>query len=111
MQNTDIELSSWPDTTSLLSPWKISATAIQLQFVLRQMGQTKRESQGVTNAGLDKLASMIFHHTLSSEEAYFIAQMTKGVGSAVAGKVCLPLSLQRSSSHYTFSSSTTDCNV
>ncbi|THV06762.1 hypothetical protein K435DRAFT_711026 [Dendrothele bispora CBS 962.96] len=83
----DLELSAWPDSASLLSPWKISATAIQLQFVLRQMGRKGAlESSGNSGADLDKLTSMIFHHTLSSEEANFVAQMTKGVGSEIAGK-------------------------
>jgi len=84
----DLELSAWPDSASLLSPWKISATAIQLQFVLRQMGRKGAlEPYGNTGADLDKLTSMIFQHTLSSEEANFVAQMTKGVGSEIAGKV------------------------
>ncbi|KAF5370753.1 hypothetical protein D9758_002110 [Tetrapyrgos nigripes] len=83
----DLELSAWPDSASLLSPWKISATAIQLQFVLRQMGRKGAlEPYGNTVADLDKLTSMIFHNTLSSEEANFVAQMTKGVGSQIAGK-------------------------
>ncbi|KAJ3761793.1 hypothetical protein EV360DRAFT_37070 [Lentinula raphanica] len=84
----EFELSHWPDSASLLSPWKISATAIQLQFLLRQMGKdgvvgTRGKSD---SAALDKLTTMIFHHTLSCEEANFVAQMTKGVGSEIAGK-------------------------
>lgn len=84
----DIELSHWPDSASLLSPWKISATAIQLQFVLRQMGRNNEVKGAGDSAALDKLTTMIFHHTLSIEEASFVAQMTKGVGSEIAGKVC-----------------------
>lgn len=38
-------------------------------------------------AGLDKLTSMLFHQSLSSGEAYFVAQMAKGVGAAVTAKV------------------------
>ncbi|KAF9070892.1 hypothetical protein BDP27DRAFT_1419656 [Rhodocollybia butyracea] len=84
----ELELSHWPDSASLLSPWKISATAIQLQFVLRQMGRSNTvDTKGTADsAALDKLTTMIFHHTLSSEEASFVAQMTKGVGSEIAGK-------------------------
>ncbi|KAJ4468328.1 hypothetical protein J3R30DRAFT_3305964 [Lentinula aciculospora] len=83
-----LELSHWPDSTSLLSPWKISATAIQLQFVLRQMGRDSALGTrgAIDSAALDKLTTMIFHHTLSCEEASFVAQMTKGVGSEIAGK-------------------------
>ncbi|KIK68882.1 hypothetical protein GYMLUDRAFT_67582 [Collybiopsis luxurians FD-317 M1] len=84
----ELELSHWPDSASLLSPWKISATAIQLQFMLRQMGKNNTDNAKSTgdSAALDKLTTMIFHHTLSSEEASFVAQMTKGVGSEIAGK-------------------------
>ncbi|KAJ3876102.1 hypothetical protein F5051DRAFT_44422 [Lentinula edodes] len=88
-ENTEeLELSHWPDSASLLSPWKISATAIQLQFVLRQMGRDSAVgTRGSSDsAALDKLTTMIFHHTLSCEEASFVAQMTKGVGSEIAGK-------------------------
>lgn len=37
---------------------------------------------------LDKLTANIFHHSMSSEEAYFVAEMARGVDGAVAGKVC-----------------------
>ncbi|KAF5388867.1 hypothetical protein D9757_005681 [Collybiopsis confluens] len=84
----ELELSHWPDSASLLSPWKISATAIQLQFMLRQMGKNNTTSAKsvADSAALDKLTTMIFHHTLSCEEASFVAQMTKGVGSEIASK-------------------------
>ncbi|EEB88660.1 hypothetical protein MPER_13384, partial [Moniliophthora perniciosa FA553] len=83
----DLELSRWPDNASLLSPWKISATAIQLQFVLRQMGRSNAQKARAANiAALDKLTTMIFHNALSPEEANFVAQMTKGVGSEISGK-------------------------
>ncbi|ESK91038.1 rna polymerase ii mediator complex component [Moniliophthora roreri MCA 2997] len=83
----DLELSRWPDNASLLSPWKISATAIQLQFVLRQMGRSNAQRARAANvAALDKLTTMIFHNALSPEEANFVAQMTKGVGSEISGK-------------------------
>ncbi|KAL0581804.1 RNA polymerase II mediator complex subunit [Marasmius crinis-equi] len=83
----DLELSHWPENTSLLSPWKISATAIQLQFVLRQMGRSNAPKVRAANiAALDKLTTMIFHNALSPEEANFVAQMTKGVGVEISGK-------------------------
>ncbi|KAF9268799.1 hypothetical protein L218DRAFT_984144 [Marasmius fiardii PR-910] len=83
----DLELSHWPENTSLLSPWKICATTIQLQFLLRQMSRDnspKARAAGIT--ALDKLTTMIFHNALSPEEANFVAQMTKGVGSEISGK-------------------------
>lgn len=39
------------------------------------------------SAGLDKLTSMIFRHSMTPEEAYFVAELTRDVDSAVAGKV------------------------
>ncbi|KAF8828838.1 hypothetical protein HHX47_DHR3000082 [Lentinula edodes] len=58
------------------------------KFVLRQMGRDSAVgTRGSSDsAALDKLTTMIFHHTLSCEEASFVAQMTKGVGSEIAGK-------------------------
>jgi mediator of RNA polymerase II transcription subunit 12 len=36
---------------------------------------------------LDQLTANIFHHSMTSEEAYFVAEMARGVDGAVAGKV------------------------
>lgn len=80
---TDIDLDKWTDS-SLLSPWKIAATTVHFQFVLRRVGEGQSEALG---AGLDKLTSILLEHTFSSEEAYFVAQMTKGVGSSISTKV------------------------
>ncbi|CAK5281407.1 unnamed protein product [Mycena citricolor] len=82
------ELSSWPDVTSMLSPWKLAATSIQLQFLLRQMGRALscEGTRAITQANLDKLILVIFHHQMSSEEAYFVAQMARGTEGAVAAK-------------------------
>ncbi|KAJ6602183.1 hypothetical protein B0H10DRAFT_2167359 [Mycena sp. CBHHK59/15] len=84
----DVELSSWPDVTSLLSPWKLAATSIELQFILRQMGLalSREVTHAAAQANLDKLILMIFHHSMTSEEAYFVAQMARGTEGAVAGK-------------------------
>ncbi|KAJ7497070.1 hypothetical protein FB451DRAFT_214151 [Mycena latifolia] len=83
-----VELSSWPDVTSLLSPWKLAATSIQLQFILRQMGRALscEGTHAAAQASLDKLILMIFHHSMTSEEAYFVAQMARGTEGAVAAK-------------------------
>jgi mediator of RNA polymerase II transcription subunit 12, fungi type len=89
----DIAFTGWPSRASLLSPWNISATALQLQFVLRQMGRNTNTVAREAGAALDDLSSLIFQHTLSSEEAFFVAQMTRGVGVPVAAKVCQPLQL------------------
>ncbi|KAJ7350313.1 hypothetical protein DFH08DRAFT_106631 [Mycena albidolilacea] len=83
-----VELSSWPDVTSLLSPWKLAATSIHLQFILRQMGRALscEGTHAAAQASLDKLILMIFHHSMTSEEAYFVAQMARGTEGVVAGK-------------------------
>ncbi|KAF8909882.1 hypothetical protein CPB85DRAFT_1435527 [Mucidula mucida] len=86
----DIEIYSWPEKSSFLSPWMISATTIQLQFFLKQMEHSvSTESHAYETAcmTLDKLTAVIFDHSLSSDEASFVTQMTQGVGSAVAGKI------------------------
>ncbi|KAJ7072521.1 hypothetical protein C8F01DRAFT_1104256 [Mycena amicta] len=88
-EDVAIELSTWPDVTSLLSPWKLTATAIELQFLLRHMGRAL-SSEGThaaaAQASLDKLILMIFHHSMTSEEAYFVAQMARGTEGVVAAK-------------------------
>ncbi|KAK7057438.1 Med12 domain-containing protein [Favolaschia claudopus] len=83
-----VELSSWPDVTSLLSPWKLAATSIHLQFILRQIGRALscEGSHAAAQASLDKLILMIFHHSMTSEQAYFVAQMARGTEGVVAGK-------------------------
>ncbi|KAJ7668448.1 hypothetical protein DFH06DRAFT_1181718 [Mycena polygramma] len=83
-----VELSSWPDVTCLLSPWKLAATSIHLQFILRQMGRALscEGTHAAAQASLDKLILMIFHHSMTSEEAYFVAQMARGTEGVVAGK-------------------------
>jgi mediator of RNA polymerase II transcription subunit 12 len=83
----------WQDLSSLLSPCKLGATAVVMQFVLRQMG--RRLSQELTHqaasASLDEMTLKIFHHSMTPEEAYSVAEMVKGVDSAVAGKVSIDL--------------------
>lgn len=36
---------------------------------------------------LDQLTANIFHHSMTSEEAYFVAEMARGVEGAIAAKV------------------------
>jgi mediator of RNA polymerase II transcription subunit 12, fungi type len=94
----DMEIAAWSNETSLLSPWKIPVTAVLLQFTLRRMGKVAaNDASSNANAiqELDQLSSKIFTHTLSSQEAYFIAQMTRGVGGAVAGKVGSSINFNR----------------
>ncbi|RDB24995.1 Mediator of RNA polymerase II transcription subunit 12 [Hypsizygus marmoreus] len=84
----DIELSDWPSSTCLLGPWKIAATMVQLQLILKQMGQglMQNANDRATNANLDKLILMLFHHSMTTEEAFYVGEMARGVDSVVAGK-------------------------
>ncbi|KAF7301177.1 Med12 domain-containing protein [Mycena indigotica] len=88
-EDAAIELSTWPDVTSLLSPWKLTATAIELQFLLRHMGRAlscEGAHTAAAQVSLDKLILMIFHHSMTSEQAYFVAQMARGTEGVVAAK-------------------------
>lgn len=89
LKKPDIEFSGWPAVTSLLSPWKIASTMIQLQLILKQMDRdlSNESTHQATSEKLDKLILMLFHHSMTSEEAYYVGEMARGVENAVAGKV------------------------
>ncbi|KAF5386158.1 hypothetical protein D9615_002361 [Tricholomella constricta] len=82
------ELSDWPAVTCLLSPWKIAATMVQMQLVLKQMGQelVHDPTNLAAHADLDELILMLFHHSMTSEEAFYVGDMARGVDNIVAGK-------------------------
>ncbi|KAG6920074.1 hypothetical protein DXG01_010142 [Tephrocybe rancida] len=84
----DIDLSEWPTVTSLLSPWKIAATMVQMQLILKEMGQEllRDPTNSSAHANLDRLILMLFNHSMTSEEAFYVGEMAKGVDSIVAGK-------------------------
>ncbi|KAG6857783.1 hypothetical protein H0H87_004199 [Tephrocybe sp. NHM501043] len=88
VSHDDIELSEWPAMTSLLSPWKIAATMVQMQLVLKEMGQEllRDPANTLAHANLDRLILMLFNHSMSSEEAFYVGEMAQGVDSVVAGK-------------------------
>ncbi|KAG9308127.1 hypothetical protein JVU11DRAFT_12480 [Chiua virens] len=73
---------------SVLSPWRLAATAVQLQFGLRQLGRAMANdsTRQAASASLDKMTSVLFHHSIAYEEACFIAEMVKEIDSAVAEK-------------------------
>ncbi|KAJ2931312.1 hypothetical protein H1R20_g5848, partial [Candolleomyces eurysporus] len=84
----DVQSDDWPEVSSLLSPWKLAATTILLQFQIKQVGRALSEEtthEAASNA-LDKLTVMLFHHTKTSEEAYFVGEMTRGAEPTVAMK-------------------------
>lgn len=74
--------------SSELSPWRLAATAVQLQFGLRQLGRAMAHdsTRQAASTSLDKMMSMLFHHSMASDEAYFIAEMAKGIDGSVAEK-------------------------
>jgi mediator of RNA polymerase II transcription subunit 12, fungi type len=83
--------SEWLDTSALLSPWKLAATTIEVQFSLKQMGERLALGTPHTrgNTQVDKLISTFLHHHMSTEEADFVAEMARGVGPAILCKVGL----------------------
>ncbi|KAL4080156.1 hypothetical protein V8B97DRAFT_1914244 [Scleroderma yunnanense] len=74
--------------SSELSPWRLAATAVQLQFGLRQLGRAMahESTRQAASASLDKMMSMLFHHSMASDEAYFIAEMAREIDGPVAEK-------------------------
>ncbi|KAF8995454.1 hypothetical protein BDQ17DRAFT_1430355 [Cyathus striatus] len=84
----EVELYDWPEVTCLLSPWKIVATTIQMQFMMKQLGRAlvQDNTRETASASLDKLTLMLFHHTKTSEEACYVGEMARGADTAVAGK-------------------------
>lgn len=75
--------------TSLLSPWKLSATAAITSFVLQQIGQRLENpsTQEQAKVELAKLASRLMQNSVTSQEAEFVSEMAKGVSGDVAGAV------------------------
>ncbi|OAX39947.1 hypothetical protein K503DRAFT_781763 [Rhizopogon vinicolor AM-OR11-026] len=92
IEDTDVNSFLSTGISSVLSPWRLAATAVQLQFGLRQLGRALacESTKDGASASLDKMTSLIFHHSMASEEAYFIAEMARGVDGPVAIKVPAP---------------------
>ncbi|KAL5506968.1 SRB8 [Sanghuangporus vaninii] len=72
--------------TSLLSPWKLSATAAVTSFVLQQIGQRLHNpsTEMQAKAELTKLAGRLMQNATSAQEADFVSEMVKGVSGDVA---------------------------
>ncbi|KAF9484513.1 hypothetical protein BDN70DRAFT_872547 [Pholiota conissans] len=78
----------WPEETCLLSPWKLASTTIQMQLQVKKLGRAlshESTAEGAA-ASLNKLTSMLFHHTKTAEEAYYVGEMARGADSTVACK-------------------------
>ncbi|KAI0293333.1 hypothetical protein B0F90DRAFT_1763644 [Multifurca ochricompacta] len=78
--------SEWLDTSALLSPWKLAATTIEVQFSLKQMGERLALGTPNRNTKVDRLIAKFMHHHMSTEEADFVAEMARGVGPTIACK-------------------------
>jgi mediator of RNA polymerase II transcription subunit 12 len=84
--------SEWLDTSALLSPWKLAATTIEVQFSLKQMGERLALGTPNRNTKVDRLIAKFMHHHMSTEEADLVAEMVRGVGPTIACKVVISAS-------------------
>jgi mediator of RNA polymerase II transcription subunit 12 len=105
--------SNWQNLSLLLSPLRLGATAIVLQFILKHMSRelSQEDSNKAVDSRLDELTLAIFRQPMTSKEAYFVAQMTKDVGNDIAGKVMRSLIVLPSRPDHQCSSSTMDCDA
>ena len=87
--STEANTYDWPEVTCLLSPWKIAATTVQMQLQVKKLGRAlSRESTSeFAMTSLNKLIAMLFHHTKTAEEAYYVGEMARGTDTNVASKV------------------------
>ncbi|KAH7888428.1 hypothetical protein F5I97DRAFT_1803562 [Phlebopus sp. FC_14] len=87
-EGTDVNAFLSSGISSVLSPWRLAATAVQLQFGLRQLGRAMAHdsTRQAASASLDKMTTMLFHHSIASDEACFIADVAKGIDGPVAEK-------------------------
>lgn len=60
-----------------------------MQFQIKQLGRSLAQdiTRDSASADLDKLTVMLFNHTKTAEEAYYVGEMARGAGSAVVAKV------------------------
>jgi len=70
-----------------------------MQFQIKQVGRalSQETTHEMARNNLDKLTVMLFHHTKTSEEAYYVGEMTRGAEPTVAMKVQFPCSVAISS--------------
>lgn len=76
-------------SSSILSPWRLSATCALTKFDLRQIAK-KMESPATKEQAeqeLTQLVERLLHNNISSDEAEFIIEMTKGVSKIISGRV------------------------
>ncbi|KAI0769653.1 hypothetical protein BD413DRAFT_627402 [Trametes elegans] len=87
-QDGPVNASEWSSASSLLSPWKLAATSIEIRLTIKQLGEgmSRDSTRLAACASLDKLATAVFFHCKSPEEADFVAEMITDVDRTVAEK-------------------------
>jgi len=60
-----------------------------MQLQVKQLGRalSHESTSESASANLNKLTSMLFNHTRTAEEAYYVGEMAHGADVAVASKV------------------------
>ena len=88
-------MASWQKLSTLLSPWKLAATSIELRFTMKQLGEALRRdvTRDRANVYLDRLTSTVFGQGMNSEEADFMAEIMKSISPEVTTKVRLPTTI------------------
>ncbi|KAL6308224.1 hypothetical protein BKA93DRAFT_726196 [Sparassis latifolia] len=84
--NTDT--SGFQAVSSLLSPWKLAATSIEMRLTLKQLGEglARESSHEAASTSLDELTDFVFHHCTNMELVDFVAEMMVDVDREVATK-------------------------
>jgi len=66
-----------------------------MQLQLKQLGRalSQESTREAASASLDRLTSMLFYHTKTSEEASYVGEMARGADSIVASKASCCISV------------------
>lgn len=86
----DMEADQWlPSTNQFSNPWKLAATSIHLQLVLKELGRALCHPETKDHAipNLDKVSRELFHRRITSEESHYIAEVARGADNAVTEKL------------------------
>ncbi|KAF8629229.1 hypothetical protein AX17_005811 [Amanita inopinata Kibby_2008] len=84
------EPAQWlPPACQTFGPWKLAATSIHLQLTLKQLGRalTHNATKEYATSSLERVSQELFNRHITSEEAYYIGEMTREIDAAVAGKL------------------------
>ena len=63
-----------------------------MQFSVKQLGKalSQESTRDAASGNLNKLSIMLFHQSMTSEEAYYVGEMARGADITVASKVRCP---------------------